>query len=142
MEDDTWQPGTVARVHVEHEGGTAPFAVQLDRGDAVIAPADEERFIRPLGGLRFRVGDRVECHVEDDRWAAGMWSGANPKPKPKPKPIPSPSQRVRGVYRLKSDGARPACQLRSCPCRWACRWRCSDAARGKPKGRGRYGTEQ
>ena len=58
MEDDTWQPGTVARVHVEHEGGTAPFAVQLDRGDAVIAPADEERFIRPLGGLRFRVGDR------------------------------------------------------------------------------------
>ena len=43
MEDDTWQPGTVARVQVEHEGGTAPFAVQLDRGDAVIAPADEER---------------------------------------------------------------------------------------------------
>ena len=71
MEDDTWQPGTVARVQVEHEGGVAPFAVQLDRGDAVIAPADEERFIRPLGGLRFRVGDRVECHVEDDRWAAG-----------------------------------------------------------------------
>ena len=92
MEDDTWQPGTVARVQVEHEGGTAPFAVQLDRGDAVIAPADEERFIRPLGGLRFRVGDRVECHVEDDRWAAGMWSGSNPKPKPKPKPKPNPNQ--------------------------------------------------
>ena len=91
MEDDTWQPGTVARVHVEHEGGTAPFAVQLDRGDAVIAPADEERFIRPLGGLRFRVGDRVECHVEDDRWAAGMWSGSNPKPNPKPNPNPNPN---------------------------------------------------
>ena len=91
MEDDTWQPGTVARVQVEHEGGTAPFAVQLDRGDAVIAPADEERFIRPLGGLRFRVGDRVECHVEDDRWSAGMWSGSNPKPKPKPKPNPNPN---------------------------------------------------
>ena len=91
MEDDTWQPGTVARVQVEHEGGVAPFAVQLDRGDAVIAPADEERFIRPLGGLRFRVGDRVECHVEDDRWAAGMWSGSNPKPNPNPNPNPKPN---------------------------------------------------
>ena len=30
--------GTVARVHVEHDGGVAPFAVQLDRGDAVLWP--------------------------------------------------------------------------------------------------------
>ena len=57
MENDAWVPGTVAKLHVEHEGGSAPFAVNLDRGDAVIAPADDDRFIRAFGGLRFGVGD-------------------------------------------------------------------------------------
>ena len=58
VENNAWVPGTVAKLHVDHEGGTAPFAVNLDRGDSVIAPADDDRFIRAFGGLRFGVGER------------------------------------------------------------------------------------
>ena len=90
MEDDTWQPGTVARVQVEHEGGTAPFAVQLDRGDAVIAPADEERFIRPLGGLRFRVGDRHPDLALSLALALALAPNANPNANANANPNPSP----------------------------------------------------
>ena len=75
MENDAWATGTVERMDVEHEGGTAPFAVKLDRGDTVIAPVDDDRYIRAEGArattandvsarlLRFAVGARVECNL-------------------------------------------------------------------------------
>ena len=76
VENDAWVPGTVAQLHVQHEGGTAPFAVKLDSGDTVIAPIDDDRYIRAVGSalaprvkdvsarsLRFTVGTHVECNL-------------------------------------------------------------------------------
>jgi len=76
VEDDAWAPGTVDRLQVEHQqGGTAPYAVKLESGDTVIAPVDDDRFIRSFGArattandvsarlLRFAVGARVECNL-------------------------------------------------------------------------------
>lgn len=59
----------------KREGGTAPYAVKLERGDTVIAPVDDDRFIRAFGArpttdrdvsarlLRFAVGACVECNL-------------------------------------------------------------------------------
>ena len=76
VDNDAWEPGTVVRLHHEHEGRVVPFVVELDMGDTVIAPIDDDRYIRAPGAranseagvvsarlLRFAVGSRVECQM-------------------------------------------------------------------------------
>lgn len=76
VENDAWEPGTVFKLRHEHGGHVVPYVVELDMGDTVIAPVDDDRYIRAPGAressgeagfsarlLRFAVGSRVECNM-------------------------------------------------------------------------------
>ena len=77
--ESEWAGGTVAKhKHREPkwpEGACVPYQVLLDpayhseKQNAVWAPADIDECIR--AGLRFRLGDSVECCIGDDVWARG-----------------------------------------------------------------------
>lgn len=66
-----WEAGTIEQLNVEQDGATQPYLVRLDSGGMVVAPGDDNRFIRAEGQstsvsarlLRFRVGSRVECNL-------------------------------------------------------------------------------
>ena len=77
-----WELGTVTRLNYRGGGDeVVPYQVELDSGGRVFAPADDESVIRREGsiqvsdpGLRFSVGDRVECRFDghgQTRWEAG-----------------------------------------------------------------------
>lgn len=71
--EQRWEPGNVVELNVEHEGSISPYAINLDIGEAVVAPHDDDRYIRKFGQgpprptparmLRFAVGSRVECNL-------------------------------------------------------------------------------
>ena len=74
-----WATGTIVK-HSHREPGwpvnrSVPYQVLLDadfaRGErnAVWSPADVDECIR--AALRFRIGDRVECRLNQDTWARG-----------------------------------------------------------------------
>mmetsp|Transcript_24111 Transcript_24111/g.43433 ORF Transcript_24111/g.43433 Transcript_24111/m.43433 type:complete len:600 (-) Transcript_24111:720-2519(-) len=77
--DDDWAPGQVVRkwyTEEEFENGHAvPYQVLLDTGDFIYAPLDDDDCIKrstaPPVPLRFDVGDRVTCKVEEG-WTPGM----------------------------------------------------------------------
>lgn len=85
LSQDTWEPGTVAELQVEHNGQLAPFLVQLDSGSSVVAPHDDDRFIRQEGSrssrtsarlLRFSIGTPVEANL-GQYWERGTVSQVN-----------------------------------------------------------------
>jgi hypothetical protein len=49
---DAWQPGTIIKTHYKESsfetGFTAPYQIQLDIGNRIYAPLDEDKFIRKV----------------------------------------------------------------------------------------------
>lgn len=75
--EQKWETGRVSQLHVDQEDENsqyvAPYLIRLDSGDEVVAPRDDDRFIRregqgppqpmPSRMFRFAIGTRVECNL-------------------------------------------------------------------------------
>ena len=85
MGEEDWRKGTVAKLEVDNGDAVAPYLVTLDSGEQVVAPRDDDRFIRkegfitsavPARLLRFAVGSRVECNL-GRFWGLGTVTAIN-----------------------------------------------------------------
>lgn len=104
--NDRWEPGTVIKLFAQQEENkVVPYVVQLDSGSAVVAPQDDDRFIRRQTTgvssrlLRFSVGNRVDANL-GDRWAPGTITAVNYRDPGDPDAVPRPYQ-----IQLDSGGA-------------------------------------
>ena len=71
--DGGWVPGTVLRTRYREDDFFRPYQIEVDTGDVVYAPMDDDSCIRrasPETPLRFGVGDRVDCMLEGG-WVTG-----------------------------------------------------------------------
>ena len=80
-----WEAGAVKQQNIEQEGEVAAYLVMLDSGQQVVAPLDDNRYIKPEGAattaisarlLRFSVGAKVECNL-GMYWARGTVMSIN-----------------------------------------------------------------
>ena len=95
--NDRWEPGTVVKLLAQQEDTVVPYVVNLDSGTSVVAPQDDDRFIRWQSAaissrlLRFSVGTRVDANL-GDRWEPGTILAVNYRDPSDPDAVPRPYQ--------------------------------------------------